>query len=89
MFSTAVLRWVTTFVVLIDFDEVRFGSELWLDLMVRAEKVGEVMLAVGLVSKVVAPSLNDPVLLPLVNLDKPSPRLRNGLFTFAASEVAF
>lgn len=43
------------------------------------------MLGVGLVSELVALLLNDPVVLPLVNLDKPSPRLRNGLFTFAAS----
>lgn len=43
------------------------------------------MFGVGLVSELVGLILTDPVVFPLVNLDKPSPRLRNGFFTFAAS----
>lgn len=44
------------------------------------------MFGVDLLSEVVALALL--VLLPRVNLDKPSPRLRNGLFVFAASAGA-
>lgn len=46
------------------------------------------MPGVGLLSEGVALALTDPVLFPRVNLDKPSPRLKNGLFAIAASEGA-